>query len=173
MVGYRAFGLLILSAIFVACSSEIPGLDSQVNSHSTQSWSYTAGTQPMSMVAESGNCANNLSDSSFVSGYCFNEIPAVVLNLTMGQDNKMVGFCLATHLPGMSNSAALLVVDAAGNSVSELIGNGTLQMIDGISRTGRYKFYVGFPTSASGQKVTLRIAALSQFSLSAPACNLR
>lgn len=158
-------------SLLSACSTEAADSGSTVLSHSTQVWRFASGSSPLSLVGSSGSCAVNLPASFLSQGYCFNEVPAAEITVSETAQSA-AAYCVATHLPGMAPNAAALLVDANGNYVSEVNGSGSRQTID-VLKAGRYRLYVGFPTAAAGQKVTLRVALLSQFSLQAPACNLR
>lgn len=166
---------LIFTSVLLAlvgCGHEIEPSESVLASHATQNWSVDAGSQPLSMVAESGACMTNPPQSGFASDYCFNAVPAARISVVVGS-GSMVAFCLATHLPGLAPRAALLVVDSQGKLVSEATSDGNFQMIDSFTRSGTYSIYVGFPTNAANQRVTLRVAPLPKFAVSSPACNLR
>ena len=163
---------VMMSFSLAACSNDSQTFDSKLASHVTQNWTVSPTSEPMSMLAESGPCAENLPTSGFSAEYCFNSVPALSVNV-VGSGGSMTAFCVATHLPGMSSDAALLVVDAQGQFVSEVTGQGTKQLIDSFARPGRYTVYVGFPTSAPSQRATVRMAPLAKFALSSPACSFR
>ncbi|MEY4066155.1 MAG: hypothetical protein RIR26_2363 [Pseudomonadota bacterium] len=167
----RLFVSLSFLVFLAACSTEESVSDSALMSQVTQVWRFSAGSAPLSFLAESGKCAQNLPQSSLSQGYCFNEVPAAEITVS-DVSNGTPAICVATHLAGTASDAAALIVDFNGNYVSEVSGNGSRQSID-VLRIGRHRVYVGFPNGAVGQKVTLRLALLSQFSLQAPACNLR
>ncbi len=162
-----------LLLVLVGCGQGIESSESVLASHSTQNWSVNAASQPLTMVAESGECMSNPPQTGFAAGYCFNKVPAARVTVNVGLGGTMSGFCVATHLPGMASQAALLVLDSQGQLVSEVTGNGSLQLIDSFARSGIYTLYVGFPMNSGAQKVTLRVAPLSRFAVSSPACNLR
>lgn len=163
---------VMMSFSLAACANESQIFDSRFASHVTQNWTVSPTSEPMSMLAESGTCAENLPKSGFSAGYCFNSVPALSVNV-VGSGGSMTAFCVATHLPGMSSEAALLVVDAQGRFVSEVTSNLNFQMIDSFVRPGRYTVYIGFPTSAPSQRATVRMAPLAKFALSSPACTFR
>jgi len=156
----------------VGCGQDLKIPESGLASHATQNWSVSGVSQPLSMVAESGACLTQLPSNSFASDYCLNAVPAARISVSSAAAGTMVAFCLATHLPGMASQAALMVVDAQGNLVSEVTSNGNMQMIDTFTRSGTFTVYVGFPTGVSNQRVTVRVAPLSKFAVSSPACNL-
>lgn len=172
MFAARWLSKSLLLAI-VACGHGADSSESTLASHSTQNVNMNGASQPFSMIAESGECMTNPPASSFAAGFCFNKIPAARVSVDAVGGGSMPGFCVATHLPGMASQAALLVVDSQGNLASEVTGNGALQMIDSFVRPGIYALYVGFPLNSGSQRVTLRVAPLSKFALSSPACNLR
>ncbi|MEY2986568.1 MAG: hypothetical protein RJB13_89 [Pseudomonadota bacterium] len=162
-------GLCVLA---VGCSDGVHQLDAQLASQVTQNIQFTAQSQPVALVVESGACATHLPRTSLTSDYCFNPVAAVNLNIiSIGASSP--AFCVATHLAGMASEAALLVVDSNGQYVSEASGRGNTQVVDTFSKAGRYTFYVGFPSSAAGQKATLRIAALNSLAMRSPACSLQ
>lgn len=156
----------------VSCSDGSYQPYAQVASHVTQNIQLTAQSQPISLVVQSGSCASNLPQTSLTDNYCFNPVAAASVTIVSVGDSAPA-FCVATHLAGMAPEAALLVVDANGRYVSEASGRGDTQIFDSLAKPGRYTFYVGFPSSAAGQKATIRIAKLSSFSLRSPACSLR
>jgi hypothetical protein len=165
--------LFCLLFSLTACSAESTPAQSNLASQATQFLTFNPETPPITVLAESGPCAQGLASSysTFVQNYCFNEIPAIQLDVTAIGISR-TAFCVATHLPGMAFEAAVLVVDMEGRYVSEATGSGALQMIDSLG-VGRYLFYVGFPSSGPGQKAKIRVAATSQFSMASPACTLR
>jgi len=154
----------------VGCADGVGHSEAQLASRVTQNIQFTAQSQPVSLVVESGACARNLPQTSLTSDYCFNPIAAVSLNI-VSIGSSAPAFCVATHLAGMSPEAALLVVDSNGQYVSEASGRGNTQVFDKFFKTGRYTFYVGFPFSTAGQKATIRIAPLSSFAMRSPACS--
>lgn len=161
-----------LCVFAVGCSNGLEQLDAQLASQVTQNIQFTSQSQPVNLVVESGACASNLPRTSLTSDYCFNSVAAMSLNI-VSMGGSAPAFCVATHLAGMAPEAALLVVDSNGQYVSEASGRGNTQVFDTFSKVGRYTVYVGFPSSAPGQKATIRIAPLNSLAMRSPACSLR
>jgi hypothetical protein len=163
---------LFLSVMTAACSTADELGDSRVLSQATQNIQWNGQSQPVNLVVESGACATNLPKTSLTDTYCFNPVAAINFNLISTGDSRPA-FCVATHLAGMAPEAALLVVDSSGRYVSEASGRMTTQVFDTLSQLGQYRFYVGFPSAAAGQKATIRIGKLSSFAMRSPACSWR
>ena len=170
---FNSSSLLIGLCVFaVGCSDGGDHLEAQLASQVTRDIQFTAQPQRVDLVVESGACATNLPQTILTPNYCFNAVPVINLNVTsLGASDP--SFCVATHLSVMAPEAALLVVDSNGQYVSEASGRGNTQVFDKFVKTGRYTFYVGFPSSAAGQKATVRIALLNNSAMRSPACSWR
>lgn len=164
--------LFLLAFMVIGCSTQAEQQDARFLSHSTQQWNFSSASGSFSAFAESESCATDLPSVSLGSGFCFSPVPVAIINTPVNA-GQLFGVCVATHLAGSADQAALVVVDSRGNYVSEGFGRGDLQVLASLNSGNQYKVYVGFPTNAAGQRVKVISAATNQFALSGVACSLK
>ncbi|NBO39488.1 hypothetical protein EBU99_12995 [bacterium] len=160
------------AVFFTGCSNQMNDNSFQLMSHTTQNVTLTSASEPVSFNAESGNCATNLPTAMINNDYCFNEIPVAQVQIN-ASSSELFSVCVATHLVGAAQNAAVLVVSDRGAIEGEGFSNGDSEVLATFSGAGRYKIFVGFPQNSGVQKVKVLAGRTTSFQVASPACSLR